>query len=94
MLVGAVLAFVVVLAVYGLLVSLHLVPQPALLFGDGSAGLSRLVLVGTLLVKPTLAALTHSNPVLAVIGLIIVFGGGWLWWRLVRGDREGQEALG
>lgn len=71
-------AFISLLSVFGL------GPSPALLIGDGSSGLSRLLLVLQLLSKPLLGAIVSVAPELIVGSLVVALMSGWLWWKLVQ----------
>ena len=58
--------------------------QLALMFGDGRSGLSRVLLILQLVIKPLIAMLLAVAPVFLVTSALVVIGGGWLWWRLIR----------
>ena len=58
-------------------------PRLAMLFGDGSGGLSRALLTLHLLAKPLVRAVgAIGAPLLAGLALALL-AGGWLWRRLL-----------
>jgi hypothetical protein len=56
----------------------------ALIFGDGSGGLSRVLLIVQLLIKPLIATFSSVAPVFLLTSTLVVLSGGWWWWRLIR----------
>lgn len=68
-------------ALLSLLNAIGVGPQPALLFGDGSAGISRLLLMLQLMAKPLLGSMfTAGVPLLLASALAVaVFVGIWRW---------------
>lgn len=59
-------------------------PRLALLFGDGSSGLSRALLTLGLLMKPLLGVIGAYGAPLFVSGLVAAAGAVFLWWWLLR----------
>jgi hypothetical protein len=61
-------------------------PGLALLFGDGSGGLSRALLTLYLLSKPIVRAIGALGAPLLLAGAVGLVAGGWLWRRLLLPD--------
>lgn len=58
--------------------------QLALMFGDGSGGISRVLLILQLVIKPVIATFATVAPMFLFTSTLVVIGGGWVWWRLIR----------
>jgi hypothetical protein len=56
----------------------------ALLFGDGTSGISRTLLSLELLAKPLLRTAGAAGALWLLMGLVALAGAGWLWLRLLR----------
>lgn len=76
-------ALVLTLALLNLLSDAGVLPTSALILGDGSGGLSRVLLTLHLLTKPLLHSLAVDPLVLLGSAVLAALGGG-LWWWLVR----------
>jgi hypothetical protein len=76
------LAFALV-ALVGLAGMLAGEPRLALLFGDGTSGISRLLLTLHLLSKPLVRSVATVGLPSVVVLLLALLTGGWLWRRLV-----------
>lgn len=59
-------------------------PELALVFGDGSGGISKLLLTLHLAVKPLWNTLAAAGMLAFALAGVAVVGGGWLWWWLIR----------
>jgi hypothetical protein len=77
------LGLVALVALIGLAGTLGGDPRLALLFGDGSGGLSRALLTLHLLAKPIVRAVGAVGAPLLLAGTLGVIAGGWLWRRLL-----------
>ena len=77
------IGLVALVALIGLAGTLGGDPRLALLFGDGTSGLSRALLMLHLLAKPMVRAVTTVGVPLALAGVLALLGGGWLWRRLM-----------
>ena len=78
------LAALALMALVGLADVLASRPQLAMLFGDGTSGLSRALLTLHLLVKPALWTVGAAGAPLLLAGCVAVAGAAWLWWWLFR----------
>jgi hypothetical protein len=58
-------------------------PQLALIFGDGTSGLSRVLLTLHLLAKPIVHSVGAIGAPLLLVGALLLAAGGWLWRRLL-----------
>jgi hypothetical protein len=58
--------------------------SPALIFGDGVSGLSRVLLAIQLLAKPLLRTAAAGGGLWILAGMLALAGVGWLWWRLLQ----------
>lgn len=76
-------AVILTLALLNLLSDAGVLPTSALILGDGSGGLSRVLLTLHLLTKPLLHSLAVDPLVLVGSAALALVGGG-LWWWLVR----------
>jgi hypothetical protein len=77
------LGIVALIALIGLAGMMSGNPQLALLFGDGSQGLSHMLLTLHLLAKPVVRALGMFGVPLMLASAFMLLAGGWLWWRLL-----------
>ena len=59
-------------------------PSLAVLFGDGTSGLSRVLLTIELLAKPLLRTVGAGGALWLLAGLAAIAAAGWLWWRLLQ----------
>jgi hypothetical protein len=59
-------------------------PSLAVLFGDGTSGLSRALLTIELLAKPLLRTVGAGGVLWLLAGLVAIAGAAWLWWRLLQ----------
>jgi hypothetical protein len=81
---GALVVGVVALvALVGLVGTLGGEPRLALLFGDGTSGLSRALLTLHLLAKPIVRVIGATSVPLLLASMFALIGGGWLWRRLL-----------
>jgi hypothetical protein len=80
---AAVLGAVAFVALIGLAGIVSGNPRLALIFGDGAQGLSRLLLMLHLLAKPIVRMIGAAGAPLLLASILALFGGGWLWWRLL-----------
>lgn len=58
-------------------------PSLAFLFGDGSQGISQVLLGLHLLAKPMIRILTLLGWPVMLACMATMLAGGWLWWRLL-----------
>jgi len=59
-------------------------PAPELLFGNGSSGLSYLLLLLDLLARPVLHTISMVSPTVLGASILILAGSVYGWWQLVR----------
>jgi hypothetical protein len=79
----AVLGAVVLVALVGLAGIVSGNPRLALIFGDGTGGLSRTLLMLHLLAKPIVRVIGAAGAPLLLASTCALLAGGWLWWRLL-----------
>jgi hypothetical protein len=78
-----VFGLVALVALVGLVGTLGGDPRLAMLFGDGTSGLSRALLTLHLLAKPIVRVIGAASVPLLLAGAIALIGGAWLWRRLL-----------
>jgi hypothetical protein len=78
-----VLGSIALIALIGLGGMLAGQPRLALLFGDGTSGVSRLLLTLYLLAKPLVRSIGAVGLPMLVALLLTLAAGGWLWRRLL-----------
>ena len=78
-----VVGLVALVALVGLVGTLGGDPRLALLFGDGTSGLSRALLTLHLLAKPIVHMMSVAGAPLLLAGALALIGGSWLWRRLL-----------
>ena len=78
-----VFGLVALVALIGLAGTLGGDPRLAMLFGDGTGGLSRALLMLHLLAKPIVRVVGAAGVPLLLVGTLALVGGGWLWRRLL-----------
>jgi hypothetical protein len=84
MLSAAVVALVALVALLGVMSALGGEAQIALMFGDGTSGLSRALLMLQLLAKPLLRTVGGIGAPVLLGGMVALLVAGWSWWWLLR----------
>ncbi len=80
---AAMLGAAALVALVGLAGTISGNSQLALLFGDGSQGLSHVLLTLHLLAKPIVRAFGQVGIPVLLASVFALLAGGWLWWRLL-----------